>query len=137
MSSLGHTCYSSGPIPLLPDGSIPGQNPAQTQGTPPPVPVTQPGAEIRTIVGTCYGPALPLTPSTDIPPYRQGEQTPPPTIDPGETIRTIVARCYPPIIPDPPGPPPDGPPPPVIDIPDFCSLVPWACLLYTSPSPRD
>ena len=126
MSSLGHTCYSSGPIPLLPDGSIPGQNPAQTQGTPPPVPVTQPGAEIRTIVGTCYGPALPLTPSTDIPPYRQGEQTPPPTIDPGETIRTIVARCYPPIIPDPPGPPPDGPPPPVIDIPDFCSLVPWA-----------
>lgn len=125
-------CYSSGPIPLLPDSTTPGLYPRPTQGTPPPASVVLPGEGIRQLVGDCYGPDIGLTPDGNVPGQyprpTQGVPAAAPTIDPGEVIRDIVARCYPglPVIDQ-----------PTEDIPDWNDVIDtgpwpfdWMCQLF-------
>lgn len=92
-------CYSSTPIPLLPDSTIPGKYPQVVQGVSSPPPEILPGAVVRQLVGECYGPDIGLTPDGEVvslyPKKTQGIFIPPPEQEPGEIIRQIVQRCYP------------------------------------------
>lgn len=102
---MAGNCYGSGPIPLLPDSTIPSlySFTSNLQGEPAPPVVTNPGDQIRAIVGSCYGPNIGLTPDSYLVGlYTRdtlGEPTPAPTVSPGAVIREIVARCYPTVAP--------------------------------------
>ena len=65
---MAGNCYGSGPIPLLPDSTIPSLHSftSNLQGETAPLVVTSPGAQIRAVVGECYGPDIGLTPDSYI-----------------------------------------------------------------------
>ncbi|UNH61209.1 hypothetical protein SSZBM1_92 [Synechococcus phage S-SZBM1] len=124
-------CYSSGPIPHLPDSTTPSLYPKVLQGTPEPLAVVLPGSAIRQIVGECYGPDIGLTPDGTAPGLypRETLGVPEvvPEVEPGEVIRQIVQRCYPGL--------PDIEPPEE-EIPDWNDVIStdwdfgWLCELF-------